>query len=165
MRKILLGLIPVIALWQCSAKPDTDNSSASAPAAPKAVSYAYDIALTVTPAATAALTAKKLKITISALYYGNVTPATQSMADPSDGTLHLNTDAVAVDPKDQTVHMTGAGVDPARLKYIVGQKPLVQINLFSGPKLTPANLIQCDTFQDYVTSAQDKPLPIHCDLK
>lgn len=164
MRKILLCLIPAVGLWQCSPKPATDTASQSA--APKAApSYAYDIALTVTPAATAELTAKKQKITISALYYGNVTPATQAMADPSDGTLHLNTDVVSVDPKDQTVHMTGAGVDPARLKYTVGQKPLVQINLFSGPKLTPANLIQCDTFQDYVTSAQDKPLSIHCDLK
>ena len=164
MRKILLCLIPAVALCQCSPKPEADTASQSA-AAPKAVSFAYDIALSVTPAAAAKLQARKEKITISAMYYGNVTPATQAMADPSDGTLHLNTDVVSVDPVSQTVHMTGAGVDPARLKYTVGQKPLVQINVFSGPKLTPANLIQCDVFQDYVSSAQAKPLPIHCDLK
>lgn len=158
----IISLLPIAAallLCQCSPKPAEAPASASS-AAPK--SFAYDLTLTLAPEAAARVAKHKQMVTISAMYYGNARPATAAMADKSDGTIHLDTDVVTVEPKDQTVHMTGAGVDPARLPNITAQKPLVLINVYSGAKIADT-MIRCTGFQDYVSTAQETPIAIHCE--
>ena len=155
-----LLLCAAFALVQCS-PPAQD----AAPVASKAVDFSYDIALTLSPEAEAKMKARGDKLTVETLYYGNVTPKTANMADPADGTLHLNIDIVEVEPASQTVHMTGAGVDPVKLPHIAGQKPLAMINVYAskGGKKVPT--IACGVFQDYVAVAQEKPVALSCDLK
>lgn len=164
MHKLLsafgLGL-GMIALVQCSPKAEAPPASAS----PAAIDYSYDIALTLTPAAAAKVKAKGGKIEVAALYYGNARPSTVAMADPKDGTIHLNTDKLEVEAADQTIHMTGAGVDAAKLPHITGEKPLVQINIYSTKGGQKDGQVGCSVFQDYVENAQAKPVAIHCDLK
>lgn len=154
-----LAVTTALVLVQCTPKPE-----APPPAPAKPVSFAYDMALSFTPAAAEVLKRHNTKtVTIKALYYGNVSTKTAAMADPTDGTLHLNTDTLETDAVDHTVHMTGAGVDPVRLKYIVEQKPLVQLNIFSTAKGVNNHLIICTVFQDYVSVAQERPVIIQCD--
>lgn len=147
-------------LCQCSPKTDTAASSRAAPAA--APSFAYDIGLDFTPAAVAAVKAHKQKVTVSVMYYGNVTPASQALADPKDGTLHLDTDVIEVEPANQTVHMTGAGANVPHLKDITGRKPLALLVVYAG-KSPQTSSIRCTDFQDYVATAQQSPVTLHCD--
>jgi hypothetical protein len=149
----------MLMLCQCSPRTDTAASSQAAPATP---SFAYDIGLDFTPAAVAAVKAHKEKVTVSVMYYGNVTPASQALADPKDGTLHLNTDVVEVEPANQTVHMTGAGADVPHLKDITGRKPLALLVVYAG-KSPDTSPIRCTDFQDYVATAQQSPVTLHCD--
>ena len=163
MRTFILATaaLSAVTLCQCSPRADTSTApSSAAPAAPP--SFAYDITLDFTPAALAAVKAHKQKVTVSVMYYGNVTPASQALADPKDGTLHLSTDEVQVDPADQTVHMTGAGANVPNLKNITGQKPLALLIVYAG-KSPDASSIRCTDFQDYVASAQQSPVTLHCD--
>lgn len=155
--------LAALALVQCS--PKADAPAASASAVPAAVDYSYDIALSFTPAAIEKIKARGSQMEISALYYGNARPSTVQLADPKDGTIHLNTDTLQVEAKDQTIHMTGAGAQTENLQHITGQKPLVLINIYSTKGGKKDGLIGCDVFQDYVESAQAKPVAIHCDLK
>lgn len=153
--------LAALALVQCSPKADAPPASA----VPAAVDYSYDIALSFTPAAIEKIKARGSQMEISALYYGNARPSTVQLADPKDGTIHLNTDTLQVEAKDQTIHMTGAGAQTENLQHITGQKPLVLINIYSTKGGKKDGLIGCDVFQDYVESAQAKPVAIHCDLK
>jgi hypothetical protein len=160
---ILSLSLTAMALVQCSPKADT--SAASTAASPAAIDYGYDIALTFTPAALEKIKARGSQMEISALYYGNARPSTVQLADPKDGTIHLNTDTLQVEAKDQTVHMTGAGAQTENLKHITGQKPLALINIYSTKDGKKDGLIGCGVFQDYVESAQARPVAIHCDVK
>jgi len=162
MRTLILSTAALMAvgLCQCSPKGASDAPSSAAPATPP--SFAYDINLEFTPAAIAAVKAHKQKVTVSVMYYGNVTPASQALADPKDGTLHLNTDVVEVEPVDQKVHMTGAGANVPNLKNITAQKPLALLIVYAG-KSPDSSSIRCTDFQDYVATAQQSPVTLKCD--
>lgn len=158
--RLVFASLCVLALAACS-KPE----SAAAPAeAQKPAGFGYDVALSFTPAAVEKVTKRGDAVTISALYYGNATPASVSLADPSDGTIHLNTDTLAVEPKDQTVHMTGDGVKVPNFDKITGKKPLVQLTVFASKAGKKDPAIACSVFQDYVASAQAAPVKIRCDV-
>ncbi len=163
MRFVMLAATAVSALALCQCSPKTDTAAtAASPAASSAPSFAYDINIDFTPAALAAAKAKKQKVTVSVMYYGNVTPASQALADPKDGTLHLDTDVVQIDAANQTVHMSGAGANVPHLKDISGQKPLALLVVYAG-KSPDTSSIHCTDFQDYVASAQQSPVTLHCD--
>lgn len=163
-RLYAFGLLATAGLLvQCSPKEDVPAASASPSSA--AADYSYDIALTFTPAALEKIKARGSQMEVAALYYGNARPSTVQMADPKDGTIHLNTDKVQIEAKDQTVHMTGEGVDPAKVPHITAEKPLVQINIYSTKGGKKDGLIGCGVFQDYVESAQVRPVAIQCDVK
>ncbi len=158
--RLVFASLCVLALAACSKPQDAAPQAQAA----KPASFGYDIALSITPAAAAKMAKTGDNITVFALYYGNATPASASLADPSDGTIHLNTDKVEVEAKDQTVHMTGEGVNTPNFDKITEKKPLVLINLFAT-KAGKKNLaIACNGFQDYVSSAQARPVAIRCDL-
>ncbi len=162
MRHLILVVTAVSALALCQCSPKTETAAPAASSAAQAPSFAYDITLSFTPAAIAAVQAHKQKVTVSVMYYGNVTPASQALADPKDGTLHLNTDVVEVEPANQTVHMTGAGANAPHLKDITGQKPLALLIVYAG-KSPDTSSIRCTDFQDYVSSAQQSPVTLKCD--
>lgn len=162
MRFLILAATAVSALALCQCSPKTETAATSSSTTSAAPSFAYDIALDFTPAALAAVKAKGQKVTVSVMYYGNVTPASQALADPKDGTLHLNTDVVQIDAANQTVHMTGAGANAPHLKDITGKKPLALLVVYAG-KSPDTSSIRCTDFQDYVSSAQQSPVTLHCD--
>ncbi len=164
MRAFILATVAASAvlLCQCSPKTDTAASTSTAPAAAAPPAFAYDVTVDFTPGALAAVKAHKQKVTVSVLYYGNVTPASQALADPKDGTLHLNTDVVEVDAANQTVHMSGAGANTPHLKDITGQKPLALLIVYAG-KSPDTSSIRCTDFQDYVATAQQSAVTLHCD--
>lgn len=148
---ILLGL----ALVQCSPKPAEAPAPASAKPASFAPNFAYDIALHIKPEAAA----KAKTLTVSAKYYGLPVPETVHLAN-AGGAIEFNTDTVEVEAKDQTVHMTGDGMPKDRVKDINTGSPLVQITVKDK-----AGRISCSVFQDYVKTAQAKPVGIWCGLK
>ena len=149
--KAVVAALAALALAQCSPKP----AAPPAPVASKPVDFTYDIALHIKPEAAA-----KVKIlTIDAKYYGLPRPETANLATAA-GVIEFNTDKVEVSATDQTIHMTGEGMPKDRVKDITGGSPLVQITVTDK-----AGLISCSVFQDYVKTAQEKPVGIWCGLK
>ena len=143
-------VLAALALAQCSPRPAETPATASA----KPIDFAYDITLHIAPEAAA-----KVKIlTIAAKYYGLPRPETATQATVA-GVIEFNTDKLDVSATDQTVHMTGAGMPKDRVKDITGGAPLVQITATDK-----AGRISCSVFQDYVKTAQAKPVDIWCGL-
>jgi hypothetical protein len=136
---------------QCSPKP----AETPPPAAAKPAGFAYDINLHIKPEAAA----KAKTLTIAAKYYGLPRPETANQATAA-GVIEFTTDTIDASATDQTVHMTGAGMPKDRVKDITGGSPLVQITVKDK-----ARLISCSVFQDYVKTAQEKPVDIWCGLR
>ncbi|ESQ90904.1 hypothetical protein [Asticcacaulis benevestitus] len=152
-------LLALMTLSQCSPKPAENPAPASATAS----DFSYDLALSFTPEAAEHLKKSGEKLTISARYYGLPTPEAAHLVTP-DGVIGFNTDTVIVEPLNQNVHMTGAGIQKERLVAIVGPKPLVQITAFALHDGVKDERLSCRVFQDYVATAQEKPLPFSCSL-
>ena len=149
--KIITAGLMALPLIQCSPKP----AETPPPVAAKPAGFAYDIALHIKPEAAA----KAKTLTVSARYYGLPRPETASQATAA-GVIEFSTDTVDVRAADQTIHMTGEGMPKDRVKDITGGAPLVQITVKDK-----AGLIGCSVFQDYVKTAQTKPVDIWCGLK
>ena len=149
--KAIIASLVALALVQCSPRP----AETPAPASVKPVDFAYDIALHITPEAAA----KVKTLTIAAKYYGLPRPETANQATTA-GVIEFNTDSVDISATDQTVHMTGAGMPKDRVKDITGGEPLVQITVTDK-----TGRMSCRVFQDYVKTAQAKPVDIWCGLK
>ena len=148
------------ALCQCSPQP-----APAPPEAAKAPDFGYDVALTFTPAAREKIGKSGDKVSLEALYYGNPTTQTAALADANDGTIHLDTDTLETDASDHSVHMDGKGVTSSKnFPYIVEHKPLVLLTVHATHDGKRTQLIGCGGFQDYVSVAQTRPIPIRCDL-
>lgn len=153
--KIVVAGFAALTLVQCSPKPAASPAPVAAKPVDFAPNFAYDIALHIKPEAAA----KVKTLTIAAKYYGLPRPETANQATAA-GVIEFNTDNVDVSATDQTVHMSGAGMPKDRIKDITGGAPLVQITVTDK-----AGRIGCSVFQDYVKTAQEKPVGIWCGLK
>lgn len=149
--KIIAAGLMALPLIQCSPKP----AEAPPPVAAKPADFAYDIALHIKPEAADTLK----QVTIAAKYYGLPRPETANQATAA-GVIEFSTETVKVSATDQNVHMTGAGMPKDRVKDITGGAPLVQITVKDT-----SGRIGCSVFQDYVKTAQQKPVDIWCSLK
>ena len=151
IRKSVIAGLALLALVQCSPKP----AQTPPPASIKPVDFGYNLNLHIKPEAAA----KSKNLTIAAKYYGLPRPETANLATAA-GVIEFNTDKVDVSAGNATVHMTGRGMPKDRLPDITGGAPLVQITVTDK-----AGLIGCSVFQDYVKTAQDKPVDIWCGPK
>ncbi|MGN6207963.1 hypothetical protein [Asticcacaulis sp.] len=149
--KIIAASLMALALTQCSPKP----AETPPPVAAKPVDFAYDIALHIKPE----VADQAKQVTIAARYYGLPRPETASQATAA-GVIEFDTDEVVVSATDQTVRMTGKGMPKDQVKNISGSAPLVQITVTDA-----SGRIGCSVFQDYVKTAQQKPVDIWCGLK
>ena len=159
-RYLAVLAVAALGLTQCSPKP----ADAPASAASAAVSYAYDVDFELTPAAAVKLKQTGAKVSVTALYFGHPTPEGASQAG-ADYTIHFNMDTVPVTPENQTVHMTGAGIDLSKLPVITQRKPLVLVDAVATVKPGGKNLLTCADFEDYITVAQEQPVKLVCDVK
>ncbi len=155
----IIAVLAICLLAACSPK----SAKTPTPVSIAAKDFSYDLALSFTPEAAEHLKKRGEKLTISARYYGLPTPEAAHLVTP-DGVIGFNTDTVVVEPLNQNVHMTGDGIQKERLIAIAGPKPLVQITAFALHNGVKDERLSCRVFQDYVATAQEKPLPFSCSL-
>ncbi len=120
----------------------------------------YSIAVTFTPAATAALKAANEPAILEAYYYGAPTDATREKANEA-GQIEMGLDQVTIDPAVSPVHVAGAGIDQAHLTAIDGGKLTVQLHAYSGTDRP--DVIKCSTVTAALIDLQAKPATITCD--
>jgi hypothetical protein len=126
----------------------------------KAASYAYDVAVSFTPAAVAGLQKAGVGAVVDAGYFGTPSAAFTDKANEA-GEIELGQDVAAIDAKDQSVHLTGKGIVVDSLKAIAGT-PSVEVRVYSDT--SKANVLGCTVFRDTLTAAEAKPVAIACDV-
>lgn len=144
---VLTGLT----LSQCGGKPKV-----------QAQDFSYSVAVSFTPAAAEKMKSLGQKATVEAYYYGAPTQAEQSKVN-EDGQIDLGMDMNDIDATDQTVKLSGNGIDQTRLTSLSDGKPSVTVRIYSSATAGTPNQLACTTFNGTVEAARAAPVAIRCD--
>jgi len=141
-------------------------ASAAAPAmaaAPSAPTPAFQVIVTLSPAAAAQIAATGQTITVPAEFYGVPSDEHERMAD--QGRLDLAPEQDVVLQGAGTANFTAPQVDQSKLGQVEGGQTDVAIDISSGNHTTQNNLLNCDTFMDTsLTVAEAQPIQLNCKL-
>lgn len=121
----------------------------------------YQVDVTLSPAAQERLQEGGETILVDADYYGAPGQAAMDLADDV-GRLDLGR-AQRELPGAGSANFDGSGFLADRLGMIEGE-PQVNINVYSGRKSSPNNLLDCDFFEDALSAASAAPIGLHCAL-
>lgn len=132
-------------------------------AAADAEPLGFDVNVTLSPRAAAALQKTKEGITVSARYYGDPTPAAAKHANEV-GQIDLGGEELRLSARGGPAQITGQGVKRYRLHWTQGA-PKVNVNAFSSRRSHADNLLSCDFIDGEVDAVlQAQPLELHCSL-
>lgn len=121
----------------------------------------YRVDVTLSPAAQAKLLEGAETIIVGADYFGTPVPAAVDLADEV-GQLDLGRAQRELEGAG-SASFDGTGFRTDRLSQIEGE-PQVNINVYSGRKSSPDNLLSCEFFQDALDVAAKAPIALHCTL-
>lgn len=149
-------------LCQCSpaAKPEPGPSAEALPPLSTAP-YAFDLNLSLSPAALAELTRRHEEVTVAAMFYGMPAKGHEKEADEV-GQIDLGRREIRLAPS-QTRGRIDGGVDPNRLPLIEGE-PRLLINVYSARLSNEDNLLDCGIFDGTLGEARVRPVTIACKL-
>lgn len=103
-------------------------------------------------------------VTISGMYYGEPVPEVAETVTEADGPVYVvGTYEAVVDPLDQTVTVSSAGIDPAKLANLA-DAPLLNVNIFTSRTKHPDNLINCTLIDGQVGELRAKPPATLCEM-
>lgn len=122
----------------------------------------FDITVSLSPKAQAALDAAHEQIALSASYYGDPRPGEEKRANEV-GMIDLGMEDVVMPAGVLAVHVTGKSVAPERLRLIRGG-PMVNVNVFSARKSSDDNILNCDFIDGEVAALVAKPVHLRCFL-
>lgn len=153
----------------------TESSPKEAtPAASRAAdttSNAFNVEITLTPAARERLVSQHESLIVSADYFGY--PSAQAQAEHVPGsenpwlTLHGKQVELQGAQLDGTpvAHFPAVAFDAKQLAWTEApDAPQVNLNVYSGRRSSPDNLLDCTMFQDTLAIASRAPIRLACGL-
>ena len=134
--------------------------------APAAGAAGFDVVVTLSPAAQQKLAAAKETVCVSAEFYAEVNEAgrRKHIGDEMDQVYFGGGEWRDEIAGAGSAHFTVPPAAPATMQYVDGGKEQVLINVFTGRRSSPDNLIACDAFQDDVKIAEAKGVRAACKL-
>ncbi|CAL4866576.1 hypothetical protein MMA231_00819 [Asticcacaulis sp. MM231] len=124
----------------------------------------YEVAVTFTPAATAAMKKLGQGATVEGFFYGAPVEAAKDKVD-EDGHIPAGMDQVDIAANTQTVKMPGSGIDPDVMTHIASGKPSLMVRVYSSTTAGTPNQLDCTTFNGTLAAAQTAPVAIACDIR
>jgi hypothetical protein len=137
----------------------TDATTAQRAAAATVQTGGFDVQVSLSPTAKATLARRGETIVLSADYYGWPVDGASIKVDDV-GQIDLGREQHELAAPGQA-HFAGA-VFPRATQSALRQPPEVNINVFSGRKSSPDNLLDCSIFQDAISIASKSPVTIRC---
>lgn len=150
----------MLACTACGQAPPGTNGSPTTASSDK---YAFTVAVTLSDAARKQFDKSGESLVIGAAYFA--TPAANAPKGVVNeiGTIDLGRKEKELASSGE-VTFDGSALKRDRLTYVKGL-PQVNINVWSGRKSSPDNLLDCDMFQDAITvAARKNPITLHCRL-
>jgi hypothetical protein len=151
---------PVQSAAQAQAAAVQSAAPVQAAAAPAG---AFQVVLSLSPAAAAKLAGNGQTITVSAEFYGNPISERERMAD--QGRLDLAPGQDVVITGAGTASFTDPSIDQSKLALVEGGQVEVSIQISSGNHTTQDNSLDCDSYDDQpLQAAKASPVQLHCKL-
>ena len=122
----------------------------------------FNVRVALSSAAQARLTALHETIVVAAYFYGIATPAGKPCADDL-GEIQLGSARREL-PEAGTAVISDARYDSSKLRLLAGREVRILVNVFSGRRSAPENLLDCDIFEDSVARAVNDGIQIGCKL-
>lgn len=145
----------------------TPSADALPPATgtPAQTTNAFSVQVSLSAMARKQLADSKETIIVDADYFGYPTVAAQQqkVAGSENPWLTLHQAQVELDAPG-TAHFASVTLDEAQLGLIEKREPEVNINVYSGRKSSPDNLLDCGMFQDKLRIAAQTSVKIDCKL-
>jgi hypothetical protein len=170
MRLFLTALASIAVLGACQPRPPVDAGveagdagQSGLPVAGESRALAFDVSVTVSPAAGAELARLNERLVISAQYYGEPKPDSDFAVEPGDAGIPLNTEEAEIAPAAQTVRFDGAYDAVTAAQYVAGDARVL-INAYSARLSGPDNLVSCDTVDAPLTAIHADGAAIACRL-
>ncbi|MGD0641068.1 MAG: hypothetical protein ABSC22_10010 [Roseiarcus sp.] len=123
-------------------------------------SFEVDVALS--QAAAARLANPKETIVVDAEIYG--VPTSQKLLAETEGRLDLAPERKIEIPGAGAARFAATKLDAGKLAEVEGHAARVAIEVFSGRRSSPNNVLDCDFFDDLLSVAAEKPVQAHCKL-
>lgn len=145
------------------------TKAAAAPASGQGNAFAVEI--TLSPAARERLTNQSESVIVGADYFGYPTAQAQARHVPGSEnpwlTLHRAQVELEGDQLDgtPTAKFPAVTFDAKQLAWTdAPDAPQVNVNVYSGRRSAPDNLLDCQMFQDALTTAARAPIRLSCGL-
>jgi len=162
-RSVLLACSLSFAMLACTACGQAPPGTADSPATAAADQYAFTVAVTLSDKARKQFDKSGESLVVGAAYFA--APAANAPKDIVNeiGTIDLGRKEKELAGSGE-VTFDGSALKRDRLTYVEGL-PQVNINVWSGRKSSPDNLLDCDMFQDAIAvAARKNPITLHCRL-
>ena len=132
---------------------------------------AFDVEITLTPAARERLVSQRESLIVSAEYFGYPTARAQQQRVPGSENpwLTLHRRQVELDGGrlngTPVAHFLAVALDAKQLAWTEAPgAPQVNLNVYSGRRSSPDNLLDCTMFQDTLAVASRAPIRLACGL-
>lgn len=140
-------------------------------ATPAASSNAFNVEITLTPAARERLVSQRESLIVSAEYFGYPTARAQQQRVPGSENpwLTLHRTQVELDGGrlngTPVAHFPAVALDAKQLAWTEAPgAPQVNLNVYSGRRSSPDNLLDCTMFQDTLAIASRALIRLACGL-
>jgi len=133
-----------------------------APPAPAATIPGFSVAVTYSQKAMDTLTSSKETVIVAAYLTGSPKPGTPKSLI-HQGAVGLGDSTQEITP-GATATFSKISLDPKVLSYVDSQGPQLLINVYSGRKSSPNNLLDCGIYDGPLKDVQGKSIPIACKL-
>ncbi|MDR0184060.1 hypothetical protein [Lysobacter arvi] len=175
---LLAASIACIAACQRAPEPAANDAAAAAPTKPatkaaetNSVSNAFDVEITLSPAARERLVSQRESLVVSADYFGYPSAQAQAQGVPGSENPWLTLHRMQVELDGERLNGTPVAHFPAvafDAKQLASTEapdaPQVNINVYSGRRSSPDNLLDCAMFQDTLAVASRAPIRLSCGL-
>jgi len=172
------ALIAGIAACQRAPEAATDKPAGPAPAQPAtdathatATSNAFDVQIALSPAARERLVSQHESLIANAEYFGYPNAQAQARRVPGSDNPWLALHRAQVELEGAqlddmpTARFPAVALDAEQLAWTdAPDAPQVNINVYSGRRSSPDNLLDCGMFQDTLATAARSPIGISCRL-
>jgi hypothetical protein len=126
-------------------------------------SPAFRVTVDLRPRAVAELKRRGETVVVLAYYYGLANPRGAKYSDDM-GQIYWSADERIELDHSQTAQFPQHDLNAAMLDYLQDRKPEVLINVVSGRRTDPNNLLRCTVFEDSVYLAASQGVHVTCDL-
>jgi len=154
-------LLLAVAALDCSTGQQGVKPAAPAPAA--LIQTGFAITLTYSKKAMDTLVARKETVIVAAYVTGFPKPGTPKKLVGEDGSLDIGGAKQEVAP-GANASFGKIALDPKSLRYADQRGAQLLVNVYSGRKSSPNNLLDCGIYEGPLKDAQGKSLPIACKI-